>query len=233
MAPDGGNGIVLSGDGTTSSRLAATVAGQDSQQSPYRKGFKAYSQPLSHQADSNSKPNYVLVEDVTPEQFECFVAEAKKIVGDENFYVNLTGKAEPDDHSDYLSLPHFEDFFKIDEAERFMASAHIQPASVQEVAAIVKLANKYKQPLHTVSMGRNLGYGGSAVRLRGTAILDLKRMNKVLQIDEESAFCLLEPGVSYFDLYEELQRRNSQLWIDCPDIGWGSVVGNMAERGAG
>ncbi len=219
MAPDGGNSIVLSGDGSTSNRLAATVAGQGSNQSAYRKGFKAYSRPLDENIKSGSKPQYVLVEDVTPEQFEDFVAEGKKIVGEENFFVNTTGKPEPDGHSDYLSLPHFEDFFKIDEAERFMTSAHIQPASVEEVASIVKLANKYKQPLHAVSMGRNLGYGGSAVRLRGTAILDLKRMNKVLQIDEESAFCLLEPGVSYFDLYEELQRRNSQLWVDCPDIG--------------
>ncbi len=233
MAPDGASSIVLSGDGSTSNRLAATVAGQGSDQSAYRQGFKAYSRLLDEHIESGSKPQYVLVEDVTPEQFESFVAEGKKIVGEENFFVNNTGKPEPDGHSDYLSLPHFEDFFKIDEPERFMASAHIQPASVEEVASIVKLANKYKQPLHAVSMGRNLGYGGSAVRLRGTAILDLKRMNKVLQIDEESAFCLLEPGVSYFDLYEELQRRNSQLWVDCPDIGWGSVVGNMAERGAG
>ncbi|KAJ1036468.1 hypothetical protein NDA13_000002 [Ustilago tritici] len=45
-------------------------------------------------------------------------------------------------------------------------------------------------------------------------------MNKTLQVDEESAFCLLEPGVSYFDLYEELQKRGSQFWVDCPGIGW-------------
>lgn len=232
MAPDGSSGITLSGELTTSNRLAAVVAGQ-SENSPYRQGFKAYSQPLGQSAEDKEKPNYVLVEDVTPEQFERFVAEGKKIVGEENCFVNITGKAEPDGHSDYTSLPHFEDFFKVDDPERFMASAHIQPGSVEEVTAIVKLANECKQPLHAVSMVRNLGYGGFAIRLRGTAILDLKRMNKIIQIDEESAFCLVEPGVSYFDLYEELQRRGSKLWIDCPDIGWGSVLGNMAERGAG
>ncbi len=82
MAPDGGDSIVLSGDGSTSNRLAATVAGQGSNQSAYRKGFKAYIQPLDENTKSGSKPQSVLVEDVTPEQFENFVAEGKKIVGE-------------------------------------------------------------------------------------------------------------------------------------------------------
>lgn len=90
MAPDGASSIVLSGDGSTSNRLAATVAGQGSDQSAYRQGFKAYSRPLDEHIESGSKPQYVLVEDVTPEQFESFVAEGKKIVGEENFFVNNT-----------------------------------------------------------------------------------------------------------------------------------------------
>ncbi|SOV07749.1 uncharacterized protein UDID_19536 [Ustilago sp. UG-2017a] len=53
-------------------------------------------------------------------------------------------------------------------------------------------------------------------------------------------FCLLEPGVSYFDLYEELQKRGSQFWVDCPGIGWGCTspgdivrAGNGALEGCG
>lgn len=83
-------------------------------------------------------------------------------------------------------------------------------------------------------MGRNVGYGGAAPRVPGSVIVDLgRRMDKVLKIDGENASCIVEPGVSYFKLYEEVQSRNLPLWIDCPDLGGGSVLGNAIDRGVG
>lgn len=108
-----------------------------------------------------------------------------------------------------------------------MASAAIQPSNVEEVVKVVKLANKYKMPISPVSIGRNLGYGGAAPRLRGAAILDLKRMNQVLEVNEESAYCLVEPGVSYFDLYKHLQKTGSNLWMDCRESQLCQVVDRM------
>jgi FAD/FMN-containing dehydrogenase len=68
----------------------------------------------------------------------------------------------------------------------------------------------------------------------GSVVLNMgKRMNKVLSIDEDNATCLLEPGVTYIELYNELQRRNSNLWADIPDLGGGSVIGNALDRGVG
>lgn len=106
-----------------------------------------------------------------------------------------------------------------------MASAVIQPKTTEEVSLVVKAANKHRFPISPVSIGRNLGYGGTAPRMRGTAVLDLRRMDKIIEVNEESAYCLVEPGVSYFNMYEHLQEIGSNLWIDCPDIGWGSMVG--------
>lgn len=151
MAPDGSQPLALGAQGTTSHRLAATVAGDGQINTA---AFKQYSSSGGSTSDAECK--YVLVPDVTPEAFEGFLKEVKAVVGDANVYVNLGGAAEQDGHSDYLHLPHFEDFFKVDEPEKYMASAHIQPASVEEVSQVVKIANKYKQPLHTVSMGRNV-----------------------------------------------------------------------------
>lgn len=83
-------------------------------------------------------------------------------------------------------------------------------------------------------MGRNLGYGGAAPRVSGSVVVDLgRRMNKVIKIDGLNASCLLEPGVSYFALYEEVKKANLGLWIDCPDLGGGSVMGNALDRGVG
>ncbi|MGO9589273.1 MAG: FAD-dependent oxidoreductase [Candidatus Acidiferrales bacterium] len=119
------------------------------------------------------------------------------------------------------------------EAEEPIPSAAVAPDSVEQVQAVVRIANKYKIPLWTISTGKNLGYGGSAPLLGGSVVLDLKRMDRVLEINEKDHYALLEPGVSYFDLYGYIQERKLNVWIDPPDPGWGSPVGNSLERGGG
>ena len=119
------------------------------------------------------------------------------------------------------------------EPEEKIASAAVAPYTVEEVQAVVRTANRYRIPLYPISTGKNLGYGGSAPVLSGSVVLDLKRMNRVLEVDEKQAYCLVEPGVNYFDLYRYLQERNIRLWPDVPDPGWGSPMGNALDRGAG
>ena len=119
------------------------------------------------------------------------------------------------------------------EPEERVASAAVAPAKVEEVQQIVRVANKYRIPLYPISTGRNLTYGGSAPTLRGSVVVDLKRMNRILEVDEKRAFVLVEPGVSYFDLYRYIRERNLKLMLDVPDPGWGSPVGNSLDHGVG
>ena len=119
------------------------------------------------------------------------------------------------------------------EDEEKVASAALAPDSAEQVQQIVRIANEYRIPLYPISTGRNLGYGGSAPVLSGSVVLDLKRMNRILEVNERNASALVEPGVSYFDLYRYIQERGLKLWIDCPDPGWGSVIGNALDHGAG
>ena len=58
-------------------------------------------------------------------------------------------------------------------------------------------------------------------------------MNRVIEVDDERYFAIVEPGVSYFDLYRHIQDRKLKVWIDCPDPGWGSLVGNALDHGVG
>ena len=74
--------------------------------------------------------------------------------------------------------------------------------------------------------GSNNGYGGSSPRVRGSVVVNLRRMNKVLEIDGDAAYAVVEPGVSFFDLYEAVRSSGHKLWISVPDLGWGSVIGN-------
>ncbi|KAH7075030.1 glycolate oxidase [Paraphoma chrysanthemicola] len=134
----------------------------------------------------------------------------------------------------YMEHPNTHDAFHIVDQEEMVCSALAYPASVSEVQAIVRWANEFKIPIWPISMGRNLGYGGAAPRVPGSVVVDLGRnMNKILKLDENSATCMVEPGVSYFKLYEEIQKRKLPLWIDTPDLGGGSVLGNAIDRGVG
>ncbi len=119
------------------------------------------------------------------------------------------------------------------EPEDRVASAAVAPARVEEVQEVVRIANRFRIPIYPISTGRNLTYGGSAPVYSGSVVIDLKRMNRVLEVDERNACALVEPGVSYFDLFRHIREKKLKLWIDCPDPGWGSPVGNSLDHGAG
>lgn len=112
-------------------------------------------------------------------------------------------------------------------------SAAVAPANVGEIQKVLAVARRYRIPLWTVSTGRNYGYGGAAPRKPGMIVLDLKRMNRIIEVNEKHAYAVVEPGVSYFDLYRYLQERQLKLWPDPAAPGWGGVMGNLADRGAG
>jgi (+)-pinoresinol hydroxylase len=120
-----------------------------------------------------------------------------------------------------------------DEPTERLASAAVAPISVEQVQQIVRVANEHLLPLYPISTGKNLGYGGSAPILSGSVVVDLKRMNRIIAVDEGRCSAVVEPGVSYFDLYRHIQERKLKLWIDTPDPGWGSVVGNALDHGVG
>jgi (+)-pinoresinol hydroxylase len=119
------------------------------------------------------------------------------------------------------------------EADEIVAAAAVAPDGVDQVQKVVRIANRYKIPIYPISTGRNLGYGGSAPVLSGSVVLDLKRMNRILEVSERNAYALVEPGVSYFDLYRYIQEKGLKLWLDVPDPGWGSLIGNSLDHGAG
>ena len=120
-----------------------------------------------------------------------------------------------------------------DEPEERVASAAVAPANVEEVQQVVRIANRFGIPLYPISTGRNLNYGGAAPNLTGSVVVDLKRMNRILKVDEDRHFALVEPGVAYFDLYAYIKEHDLKVMIDVPDPGWGSPMGNSLDHGVG
>jgi 4-cresol dehydrogenase (hydroxylating) len=160
---------------------------------------------------------------VSPTDFNAALAAWRQAVGAEWVFTSEEDVAlYRDAYSIFWSEP-----------EERLASAAVAPATLEQVQAVVRVANQHRIPLYTISTGRNLAYGGSAPVYSGSVVLDLKRMNRVLEVDERNAYALVEPGVSYFDLYEHITKAKLDVWIDPPDPGWGSVIGNALDGGGG
>lgn len=165
------------------------------------------------------------------EKFNRAILALQSAIGHDNVILNV----DPLDDGWYMEHPNTHDAFYLTQQEDLISCATVFPGSVEEVQIVVRWANEYLMPIYPISMGRNLGYGGAAPRVRGSVVVDLgKRMQRILDINPDTSSCLVEPGVSFYALYEEIQRRgHKDLWIDVPDLGGGSVLGNTIDRGQG
>lgn len=114
-------------------------------------------------------------------------------------------------------------------------SAVLHPGSTDEVQAIVRLANTHRVPLYPISTGQNIGLGTRAPVRAGQVIVELgRRMNRIVEVNETFGYCVVEPGVTFQALYDELVRRGNRLMVSVtggPPLG--SVLGNALDKGGG
>jgi 4-cresol dehydrogenase (hydroxylating) len=128
-------------------------------------------------------------------------------------------------------LREFRDPFAHGTWDDYTASAVVMPETVEEVQEVVRIANRHGIKLWTHGQGRNNGYGGPAPRVKGSVVVSLRNMNQVLEINEDCAYAVVEPGVRWFDLYEAIKAGGHRLMVSIADVGWGSVVGNTLDHG--
>ena len=79
-----------------------------------------------------------------------------------------------------------------------------------------------------------IGYGGTGPRVPGSIGLDLgSHMNKVLEVNVEGTFALVEPGVTFFDMHEYLEKHNLRdgVWLayQISEVGQSSATRASAE----
>ena len=81
----------------------------------------------------------------------------------------------------------------------------------------MKIANRYSDPAVPDLDGPQPRATAAPRRCySGSVVLDLKRMNKILEVDERNAYALVEPGVSYFDLYRYIRSTSSRSGSTAP-----------------
>lgn len=113
-------------------------------------------------------------------------------------------------------------------------AAVVFPGSAREVSAVLVVAAEFGLQVWPFSGGRNWGYGGTLALEAGAIVMLLQRMNRILEVNEELAYAVLEPGVTYAQLNAHLKSEGHRLWADCIDgTSQGSVIGNALDRGLG
>lgn len=120
----------------------------------------------------------------------------------------------------------------------FLTTQHvpaiIRPAHLGEVQECVRIANTYKIPIYPVSTGKNWGYGSRVPVQDGCVVMELSRLNRIVDYDEKLAYVTVEPGVTMRQLDEFLKEKKSALKMSVTGSTFhSSVVGNVLERGLG
>ena len=82
--------------------------------------------------------------------------------------------------------------------------AVIMPSSTDEVQRIVRVCNQYNVPYNTITS--LFGMGGIASRPY-MLIISMRRMNRILEINEEDRYAVIEPGVRQVQLKPEVFKR--------------------------
>ncbi|MBU0516931.1 MAG: FAD-binding oxidoreductase [Proteobacteria bacterium] len=108
----------------------------------------------------------------------------------------------------------------------------VLPGTVDEIQQIVRLATEKKIPV--VPLGGGLVLSGLSRALRGGIVLDLKRLNRILEVDELNRFALVEAGASQGMLQAFLAKNHPTLKHSIPDAPpIATLAGNVLIHGSG
>ena len=141
----------------------------------------------------------------------------QRIIADENRL--LTGADIPAEYqSDVLGRVHGS------------AEALAFPLSTEEVSALLRYAHEHRVPVTPRGAGTNLV--GSTVPLEGGIILDLSRMDRVLELDEDTMTVTVEPGMLLQDLQAYVEARGLFYPPD-PGEKASSIGGNISTNAGG
>ncbi|TAK56588.1 MAG: FAD-binding oxidoreductase [Gammaproteobacteria bacterium] len=113
-------------------------------------------------------------------------------------------------------------------------SAALTVTTVDQIQRVLEICNKYRTPVWPISTGRNFGYGSAAPATAGQLVLDMRKMNAIIEVDAELGTALLEPGVTYVQLNEYLAANSLPYWLSFPSSGGlAGPMGNILDRGTG
>ena len=109
--------------------------------------------------------------------------------------------------------------------------AGLWPTTTEQVSKILSLANEHRIPV--TPRGAGTGLAGAAVPTQGGLVLDLCRMNKILEIRIADRLAIVQPGVVYADLERALSRYGFFFPPDPASSSVCTLGGNVATNAGG
>jgi glycolate oxidase len=111
------------------------------------------------------------------------------------------------------------------------AVAGVRAETEGQVRHVVRTCAEFGAPI--VPRGAGTGLSGGANATDGSVVLDLSRMNQVLEIDRDNMVCVVQPGIVNNDLKAAVAEHG--LWYppDPASAPWSSIGGNVATNAGG
>ena len=108
----------------------------------------------------------------------------------------------------------------------------VAPKTTEEVQKIVQLACRENIPV--VPMGNGMSLAGLVIPLKGGIVLDMKRMNKILEVNHMARYVVVEGGTSQGALKAYLLKNHPTLRHSIPDApSTTTIAANVSLHGQG
>ncbi len=107
----------------------------------------------------------------------------------------------------------------------------VWPESTEQVAEIVRFANEHKIPV--VPRGAGTSLSGGVIPIHGGIIVDLSRMNGILEISIENRYARVQAGVVCDDLNRQLAKHGFTFPPDPASSSVATIGGNVATNAGG
>jgi glycolate oxidase len=153
---------------------------------------------------------------VTP----AIVAQLCAIVGEQHVIFDDPTRMQDYAHDEVAGAEH-----------AHMPEIVVKPDTSEQIADIMRLANRERIPVTPRGAGSGLSCG--AVPVCGGILLSLERMNRILEIDRENMVVIVEPGVVTNDINEAV-KEYGLFYAGYPmSVEMCFIGGNVAENAGG
>lgn len=159
-------------------------------------------------------------------RYEMIRSELEEVVGEP--YISTRESDRLVYSTDWFWVPQM----WLDRGEQPAAPDYIvHPDSAEQIAEILQIANTYKIPV--IPWGGGSGSQGGALTMFGGILLDTKRLNKIIDIDEKSLTVTAQAGVIGTQLEWALNEKGLMLGHYPASANCATVGGYLAPRGSG
>ncbi|OGC83631.1 MAG: hypothetical protein A2W07_04275 [candidate division Zixibacteria bacterium RBG_16_43_9] len=113
----------------------------------------------------------------------------------------------------------------------FMPDAVVIPQNIEQVVQVMKYASANKIPI--VSRGAGSGYTGGSLPVKGGIVVSFEQMNKILSVNKEKMYAVVEPGVVTQNFFDEMEKFGLFYPPDPSSLKTSTLGGNVAECAGG